>query len=135
MELTVTVTAITLLAAAYLLSQPLRGITARCNRPMEEWLSSYQACGPVEQHEMADALVRQSMRLAANMGVQVSLDDLLANGREPTELIVTWRDQLPSVIPASSLPGTPASTIGTLLLIHQLQPSRFYQLLGQSSVG
>lgn len=135
MELVFTVIAIMLVGAAYLLFHYLRGGAAQCRRPITEWLASYQTSSPVEQHEMAEVLLRRSMRLAANMGVQIDLDDLIANGKEPTELIAAWQARLPSVIPAAYLPGTPASTVGALLLIQQVEPSRFHELLGQSAAG
>ncbi|MCW2292522.1 hypothetical protein M2262_002572 [Pseudomonas sp. BIGb0408] len=135
MELVFTVIAIVLVGTAYLLLQHFRGGAAQCRRPIGEWLSSYQARSPVEQHEMAEMLLRRSIRLAANMGVQINLDELLGNGAEPADLIAAWQVRLPGVIPAAYLPGTPASTVGALLLIQQVDPSRFHELLGQSAAG
>lgn len=135
MEVVFTVMTIVLVGAAYLLFHYLCAGTAHCRRPMDEWLATYQASAPVRQREMADVLLRRSQRLAANMGVQIDLTDILANGREPAELITAWRDRLPDLIPASFLPGTPASTIGALLLVHEAEPSRFRELLGQAATG
>ncbi|WP_131181761.1 hypothetical protein [Phytopseudomonas daroniae] len=133
MELAFTVITIVLLGSAYLLVQRFRGSAALSRRSMSEWLLRFEAASPVEQHEMAEALLTHSVRLAAQMGVQASIAELLATGNEASALVATWQSQLHTAMPTTSLSTTPARTIGALMVIRQVQPLRFQELLGQST--
>lgn len=130
MELVFTAMTIVLAAAGYLLIRHFRGNAALCRKPMADWLQRFTAATPTEQHEMAEALLRQSVELAARMGVQVSAADLLQTGNEPTALVESWRTRLPDVMSATSLATSPARTLGALMVIHQVEPRRFRQLIG-----
>lgn len=130
MELLFTAMTIVLVAAGYLLIRRFRGLAAQCRKPMAQWLLHFAAANPDEQREMAQALVQESLKLAANMGVQVRATDLLGAANEPAALIDSWRTQLPDVMPATSLSTSPARTLGALMVIRQVQPQRFRQLMG-----
>ncbi len=132
MELFFTVTTLVLVGAVYFLVQRTRSPATQCRKQMSDWLARFDAATPVEQHEMAEALLRQSAELASQMGVEVYLDELLPAGGDPIELIRAWQAQLPIAIPAHALPNTPARTVGALLLIRDVQPERFRTLLGQA---
>ena len=45
---------------------------------------------------------------------------------------MSWQAQLNVAIPAHALLNTPARTIGALMLIREVQPDSFRQLLGQA---
>lgn len=130
MELLFTAMTIVLVAACYLLIRRFRGLAAQCRKPMAQWLLHFAAANPDEQREMAQALVQESLKLAANMGVQVRATDLLGAANEPAALIDSWRIQLPDVMPATSLSTSPARTLGALMVIRQVEPRRFRQLMG-----
>ncbi|UUD64178.1 hypothetical protein D16iCDA_00225 [Pseudomonas seleniipraecipitans] len=130
MELLFTAMTIMLVAAGYLLIRRFRGLAAQCRKPMAQWLLHFVAANPGEQREMAQALVQESLKLAANMGVQVRATDLLGAASDPAALIDSWRAQLPDVMPATSLSTSPARTLGALMVIRQVQPQRFRQLMG-----
>ncbi|KAB0550067.1 hypothetical protein F7R01_02300 [Pseudomonas argentinensis] len=132
MELFFTAVTIALVGAAYCLLQHVRSPSALCRKPMSAWLARYQAATPVEQHEMAEMLLRQSARLASRMGVEVHIDRLLPDDGDPITLLQAWQAQLSIAIPAQALPNTPARTVGALLLIRDVQPESFRQLLGQA---
>ncbi|WP_143485937.1 hypothetical protein [Pseudomonas sp. PA15(2017)] len=102
---------------------------------MSDWLSRFDAATAVEQHEMAEVLLQQSAELAAQMGVEVYLEEVLPEDGDPIELIRTWQTQLPIAIPAHALPNTPARTVGALLLIRDVEPESFRALLGQTIAG
>lgn len=135
MELFFTATTLVLVVATYFLVQRVRSPAAHCRKQMIDWLSRFDAATPVEQHEMAEVLLQQSAELAAQMGVEVYLDELLPEGGDPIELIRTWQAQLPIAIPAHALPNTPARTVGALLLIRDVEPESFRALLGQAVAG
>lgn len=130
MELLFTAMTIVLVAAGYLLIRRFRGLAAQCRKPMAQWLLHFAAANPGEQREMAQALVQESLKLAANMGVQVRATDLLGAASDPAALIDSWRAQLPDVMPTTSLSTSPARTLGALMVIRQVQPQRFRQLMG-----
>ena len=135
MELFFTATTLVLVVAAYILVQRARSPAAHCRRQMSDWLARFDAATPIEQHEMAEVLLQQSAELAAHMGVEVYLDELLPEGGDPIELIRTWQAQLPIAIPAHVLPHTPARTVGALMLIRDVEPESFRALLGQAVAG
>lgn len=130
MELVFTAITIALAGAIYLLYQHFRGTCALCRRPMAEWLSRFAAASPIEQHEMAETLLQQSLALAARMGVQLNAADLAEAAGEPTALVDSWRSRLPDILPAAYIAKSPARTLGALMLIHQVDPQRFRQLVG-----
>lgn len=135
MELFFTVIALVLVGAVYLLLQRARSPAAQCRKQISEWLACFDAATPVEQYEMAEVLLQQSVELASQMGIEAHLDELLPAGSDPIELIRTWQAQLPIAIPANALLNTPARTIGALLLIRDVQPDSFRRLLGQAISG
>ncbi|PZW71358.1 hypothetical protein F471_00429 [Pseudomonas sp. URMO17WK12:I1] len=131
MELIFTATTLAMVGAIYFVFQHLRSPSAQCRKQITDWLARFESASQIEQHEMADVLLRQSAELASQMGVEVYLDELL-EASEPIELIRTWQAQLPIAIPSHALPKTPARTIGALLLIRDVQPESFRELLGQA---
>lgn len=131
MELIFTATTLAMAGAIYFVFQHLRSPSAQCRKQISDWLPRFEAASPIEQHEMAEVLLHQSAELASQMGVEIYLDELL-EGSDPIELIRTWQAQLPIAIPAHALPKTPARTIGALLLIRDVQPESFRELLGQA---
>ncbi|MDQ7987347.1 hypothetical protein QYS36_20605 [Pseudomonas sp. G34] len=135
MELFFTAITLVLVGAVYLLLQRARSPAAQCRKQISEWLACFEAATPVEQYEMAEVLLQASAELAAQMGIEVRLDELLPAGSDPIDLIRTWQTQLPIAIPAHALPNTPARTVGALLLIREVQPDSFRQLLGQAISG
>ncbi|TBU87018.1 hypothetical protein [Phytopseudomonas dryadis] len=128
MELVFTAVTILVVGLVCWLYNAYRGNAGLGRKPMSEWLARYTTAAPVEQHEMAEALLHQSIRLAARMGVQVSVEDLLPIGDEPCSLIARWQVHMHSDMSATPLPTTPARTLGALLLIRQLQPQRYREL-------
>ena len=132
MELFFTAITLVLVGAVYFLVQRARSPSGLSRKPIMVWMSHFDAATPVEQHELAEALLRQSALLAEQMDVEVSLSELLPADCDPTALIISWQAQLTVAIPAHALLNTPARTIGALLLIRDVQPQRFRELLGQA---
>lgn len=132
MELFFTAITLVLVGAVYLLVQRVRSPSGLSRKPIMEWMSRFDAATPVEQYELAEALLQQSALLAEQMDVDVSLRQLLRADGDPIALIMSWQAQLADAIPAHALLNTPARTIGALMLIREVQPDSFRQLLGQA---
>ena len=132
MELFFTAITLVLVGAVYLLVQRARSPSGLSRKPIMEWMSRFDAATPVEQYELAEGLLQQSALLAEQMDVDICLHELLPADGDPIALVMSWQAQLTIAIPAHALLNTPARTIGALMLIREVQPDSFRQLLGQA---
>lgn len=104
---------------------------------LENWLSIYSKESLFQKSKMATALVVQSVNLANEMGVSISIDELMKeknkNKESSIDVVDQWVEYIFSEmvkdISTINIKNMPARTVGALLLISIVDFPKYRQLL------
>lgn len=104
---------------------------------LENWLAIYSKEGLFQRSKMATALVVQSVNLANQMGMKISIHELMEeknkNKESSIDVVNQWIDyiftEMVKDISANEIKSTPARTVGALLLIRIVDFPSYRQLL------
>lgn len=104
---------------------------------LENWIAIYSKESLFQRSKMATALVVQSVNLANQMGMKISIHELMEeknkNKESSIDVVNQWIDyiftEMVKDISANEIKSTPARTVGALLLIRIVDFSSYRQLL------
>ncbi len=104
---------------------------------LENWIPMYVNGSLFQKSNMATALVVQSIHMANEMGVNVSVNEFMReknkNKESSMDVVSQWLDYIFSEmvqdISAEQLNALPARTVGAMMVVRMVSPSRYKELL------
>lgn len=104
---------------------------------LENWISLYENGSLFQKSNMATALVFQSILMANEMGVNIPLNEFMREKNSAKEssmdVVNQWLklifEEMAQEIPISQIKSLPARTIGAMLVVRLISPSRYRAIL------
>lgn len=104
---------------------------------LENWIPMYANGSFLEKSNMATALVVQAITVAKAMGIDISVNEVMAEKNKENissiQIVDQWLDYIHSVmskdVAISQLNPLPARTVFAMVIVHTISRSKFGALL------
>lgn len=105
---------------------------------LENWIPMYSNGSLYQKSNMATALVVQSVHMASEMGINVSVNRFMREKNKKKEssvdVVNQWLEyiytEMVQDIPVSQINSLPARTVGAMMIIRVTDPGKFRDMTG-----